>query len=62
MYSSKTGLWKALKNVVIVLTPAAAAGYAAFVANVPAEYQGAIAAIASFVVYFVKNWYVNRDK
>ena len=59
-YSVKTGLWKSVKNTVIVLVPAFLAGGAAFATNVPANYQPVVAAIGGFVVYFIKNFIQNR--
>ena len=48
-YSFWKGVWKAVKNNVIVFLPA----ILAFMANVPVKYTP----IASIVVYLVKNWY-----
>ena len=50
-----TGLWKSLKNMLVVLVPALAAGWTAFQANVPQEYQAIVMAIGGLVAYFVKN-------
>jgi len=61
-YSFLTGIVKSIKNVVVVLTPAFLAGYAAFYAALPPEYQTPISVLAAFLAYFVKNWYSNRDK
>jgi len=47
-YSWKIGIWKAIKNNLIVFIPA----ILAFLANVPAKY----APIASVIVYFLKNY------
>ncbi len=60
-YSPITGLWKSLKNTIIILGPAIAAGWAAFSVNAPPEYQGVISAMGGFVAYFAKNWFQNKD-
>ena len=54
-YSVKTGLWKTLKNTLVVLAPAAVAAWAAFAANVPTEYQPVVTFIGGFLGYFAKN-------
>ena len=54
-YSFLTGLWKTVKNVAVVLTPAFLAGYAAFLANTPVEYVPYVQTVTAFVVYFIKN-------
>jgi hypothetical protein len=59
-YSLQTGLWKTIKNGLVVLAPALAAGYMAFLAAAPAEWQQPISVIAGFAGYFVKNWFSNR--
>ena len=46
-YSITTGVWKAIKNCLIIWAPA----ILAMMANVPVEYTP----IASLVVYFLKN-------
>lgn len=51
-YSFWIGLWKSLKNVLIVFVPA----ILAIMANVPAEY----APVASFIVWFIKNYIENK--
>ncbi len=51
-YSMKTGIWKTIKNGVIFWFPA----LAAFLTNVPTEY----AVAAGFVLYFIKNYIVNK--
>jgi len=51
-YSFGIGLWKSLKNVLIVFAPA----LLAFLANVPLEYVP----IASFIAYFIKNYIENK--
>ena len=56
-YSVKVGLWKTLKNTLVVLVPASIAAWAAFVTNAPAEYQPVLTFVGGFVGYFVKNWF-----
>lgn len=51
-YSFKTGLWKTLKNGLILLGPA----IIAFLANVPVQY----APIAGLIAYMIKNYVENR--
>ena len=52
MYNIKTGLWKSLKNNLIIFVPA----FLAFLASVPIEY----APIAGFIAYFIKNYIENK--
>ena len=51
-YSLKIGLWKTLKNGLVMFVPA----ILAFLANVPIEYTP----IASLIVYFIKNFIENK--
>jgi len=51
-YSLKTGLWKTIKNWLIMFVPA----ILAFLANVPVQYTP----IASLIVYFIKNFIENK--
>ena len=51
-YSYAIGLWKSLKNVLIVFVPA----ILAIMANVPVEYTP----VASFIVWFIKNYIENK--
>ena len=51
-YSLKTGLWKTLKNGLVMFVPA----ILAFLANVPIQYVP----IASLIVYFIKNYIENK--
>ena len=53
-YSVKVGMWKTVKNGLVMFVPA----FLAFLANVPPEY----APIAGLIAYFIKNWIENRDK
>ena len=55
-YSFLTGVWKSIKNVAIVLAPAAAAGWVTFQAEVPVDYQPYIVTATAFVVYLFKNY------
>jgi hypothetical protein len=55
-YSFGLGLWKSLKNSLVVFVPAALAGWAAFATNVPVEYQSIVAFIGGFIAYLVKNY------
>ena len=55
-YSFGLGLWKSLKNTVVVFLPAIAAGWLAFSNNVPTEYAGLVAFISGFLVYMLKNY------
>jgi hypothetical protein len=55
-YSFWLGVWKSIKNTAIVLIPAFTAGWLAFLANLPAEYQGIVAAIGGFLAYLLKNY------
>jgi hypothetical protein len=55
-YSFLMGVWKSLKNTAIVLAPAFAAAYLAFIANLPVEYQGVAATIGGFLTYLLKNY------
>lgn len=59
-YSLKIGLWKTLKNTIIVLVPAAVAAWGAFAANVPEEYKPVVTFLGGFLGYFAKNWISNR--
>ena len=54
-YSFGMGLWKTIKNWVVVSIPAFTAGWLAFVAELPADQQVYATAIAGFVSYFLKN-------
>ena len=51
-YSFLVGIWKSLKNVLIVLAPA----FIAFLMNVPLEYTP----VASLLIYLLKNYVENR--
>jgi len=51
-YNFKTGLWKSLKNTLVVFVPA----MLAFLANVPVEYTP----FAGFLVYLIKNYIQNK--
>lgn len=51
-YSFLIGLWKSLKNNLVIWVPA----ILAFLAGVPKEYVP----IASFLAYLVKNYIQNR--
>jgi len=55
-YSFFMGLWKSIKNTVIILAPAAGAGWLAFQAEAPVEYQPFIMALGGFIVYMFKNY------
>jgi hypothetical protein len=55
-YSLKTGIWKTLKNGLIVLGPS----IIAFVAALPADVQIKYAAPLGFLLYFIKNYIENR--
>jgi hypothetical protein len=55
-YSFGLGLWKSLKNSLIVLIPALSAGWLAFAANLPSEYQLFVPFIGGFLAYLVKNY------
>ncbi len=59
-YSIWIGIKKTIKNGLIVMGPAAIAGYASFIAALPTEYQTAATAIFGFLGYFVKNWIQNK--
>ena len=54
-YSFVTGLWKTIKNGLVVLVPAFIAGYAAFLAALPPEYVPVAQVIGGFIGYFFKN-------
>ena len=60
-YSKILGVWKSVKNTIIVLVPALAAGWLAFTQNVPAEIYGLptqpiIMAVGGFLTYMLKNY------
>ena len=55
-YSFLLGIWKSIKNTVIVLAPALIAGWAAFEVKLPPEQNTMIMAIAGFLVYLLKNY------
>lgn len=55
-YSLKTGIWKSVKNTLVVLLPAFGAGYAAFIMNSPEDLQPYFMAIGGFFAYLVKNY------
>ena len=55
-YSLSLGIWKSLKNTLVVLLPAGIAGWAAFSANVPAEYQPIVTFFGGLLAYLVKNY------
>jgi len=59
-YSFLTGIWKSIKNVAIVLAPAAAAGWVTFQAEVPVDYQPYIMTATAFVAYLIKNYFQVR--
>ena len=54
-YSFWTGLWKTIKNWVVISVPAFTAGWVAFVSELPADQQIYFTALAGFVSYFLKN-------
>jgi len=60
-YSFKTGVWKSIKNTIIVLLPAFAASWAAFVANAPTEYAVVYPILGGFFAYLVNNFIKNKD-
>ena len=51
-YSLKIGLWKTIKNGLVLFVPA----MLAFLANVPAQYVP----VAGLLVYFIKNFIENK--
>ena len=55
-YSFGLGLWKSLKNTLVVFVPALLAGWYAFESNVPTEYAGLIAFVGGFITYMLKNY------
>jgi len=59
-YSFKTGLVKSIKNTIVVLLPALAAGWLAFTQNVPQEYNLYITIAGGFLAYLVKNYIQNK--
>ena len=59
-YSFLIGIWKSVKNTVIVLLPALGAGYAAFLNNVPQDYHWFFMALGGFFAYLVKNYFQNK--
>ena len=59
-YSLKLGIWKSIKNGLIVMLPALGAGWLAFTQNVPAEYNVYITLAGGFFAYFVKNFIENK--
>ena len=61
-YSFITGLWKSVKNTLVVLAPALGAGYVAFINNVPPEYETPIMLAVGFIAYFFKNLISFEDK
>lgn len=60
-YSIGIGIWKSIKNTIIVLLPAFAASWAAFVANAPTEYALIYPIIGGFFAYLIKNFIENKD-
>jgi hypothetical protein len=55
-YRFGLGLWKSLKNTLVVFAPAVLAGWYAFESNVPVEYAGFIAFVGGFITYMLKNY------
>jgi len=55
-YSFWTGLWKTIKNGLIVLAPS----IVAFITNLPADIQTVYAMPIGFILYFIKNYIQNR--
>jgi hypothetical protein len=51
-YSIKLGLWKTIKNTLVVLSPA----IISFLAQLPDEVTVKYAMPIGFIVYFVKNY------
>ncbi len=51
-YSLKKGIWKTVKNGLIMFVPA----FLAFLASVPIEYTP----IAGIIIYFIKNFIANK--
>lgn len=56
-YSLKTGIWKTIKNGIIVLAPS----ILAFAANLPDDVKVQYAMPLGFVLYFVKNLLENKN-
>jgi hypothetical protein len=54
-YSFGVGLWKTIKNWVIVSIPAFTAGWVAFTAALPPEDQTIVMGLVGFISYFIKN-------
>jgi hypothetical protein len=55
-YSFKTGIWKTVKNGLILLAPS----IVAFLANLPADIQVEYAMPIGLALYFIKNYIENR--
>jgi len=56
-YSFWLGVWKSLKNGIIVLAPS----IIAFLSNLPPEIAATYAMPIGFVLYFLKNYIQNRN-
>ena len=61
-YSVSTGLWKTLKNGLIVLGPAIAAGALAFIGALPEDIAYRYSVPLGFAMYFIKNYIENRNR
>ena len=59
-YSFWTGVWKAIKNGVIVLGPAGAAAILEFFRLLPPDISTKYALWVGFITYFIKNYLENR--
>ena len=61
-YSFKTGLWKSLKNTLIVVgIPALVLFVDNWATIIPDEWNAYAAPIMGFASYLVKNWIQNKD-
>jgi len=62
-YSKLVGLWKSVKNVLVVWgIPAALFLLNNWLDWVPTKYQASLTPVMGCIAYFVKNWVQNKDK
>jgi hypothetical protein len=61
MYSVTTGIWKSIKNGLIVIGPALVAGVLEFFNALPPDISTKYALWIGLATYFIKNWFENRD-
>ena len=59
-YNIVTGVWKTIKNSLLLFWPSIITGVLAFMQALPPEFQAEHAILIGLVTYFIKNYKENR--